>query len=518
MTTLLLAFLLLAIMLVLLASGAWVAICLLGVGMVAVEFFTSAPTGTTMATTIWSSSDSWALTALPLFIWMAEILYRTRMAEDMFSGLAPWLTRLPGRLMHVNILGCGIFAAVSGSSSATCATIGKMTVPELRRRGYDGRMTICTLAGSGTLGLLIPPSIMLIVYGFIAEVSIARLFIAGFVPGLMLVVMFMGYTAIWALLNPEKTPPADMQMTLGQRLWSSRRLIPVLFLILAVLGSIYAGIATPTEAATIGVLGSLVLSWVFGSLTWQNFSESVMGATRTSCMIIFIINGAAFLSIAMGFTGIPRALAEWITTLDMSVYMLLFVLTIFYVMLGCFLDGISIVVLTTGIIQPMIMAAASTSSGTASTSSSSWRRRRSPRRSGSTCSCSSTSRATTSCTWRARPCRSSSFCWPQSRYSWPFRTSRSTCRRRCCRGNAERRARTAGRFRRQPRHGRAPARADHETRAADLRAARGIRPIGARRRGCDAAAVASSRIRNLARTARNSAPSRRSCPPRHGCE
>ena len=357
MTTLLLAFLLLVVMLVLLASGAWVAICLLGVGMVAVQFFTSAPTGTTMATTIWSSSDSWALTALPLFIWMAEILYRTRMAEDMFSGLAPWLTRLPGRLMHVNILGCGIFAAVSGSSSATCATIGKMTVPELRRRGYDGRMTICTLAGSGTLGLLIPPSIMLIVYGFIAEVSIARLFIAGFLPGLMLVVMFMGYTAIWALLNPEKTPPADIQMTLGQRLWSSRRLIPVLFLILAVLGSIYAGIATPTEAATVGVLGSLVLSWVFGSLTWQNFSERVMGATRTSCMIIFIINGAAFLSIAMGFTGIPRALAEWITTLDMSVYMLLFVLTIFYVMLGCFLDGISIVVLTTGIIQPMIIAA-----------------------------------------------------------------------------------------------------------------------------------------------------------------
>ena len=250
MDTLILTVLLLAVMLAMLGSGIWVAVCLLGVGMVAVEFFTSAPTGKTMATTIWSSSDNWVLTALPLFIWMAEILYRPRRRTEPdrgWRGLAPGLTRIPGRLMHVNILGSGIFAAVSGSSSATCATIGKMTVPELSRRGYDGRMMICTLAGSGTLGLLIPPSIMLIVYGFIAEVSIARLFIAGFLPGLMLVIMFMGYVVIWALLNPEKTPPSDIQMSLSERLWNSRRLIPVLCLILAVLGSIYAGIATPTR-------------------------------------------------------------------------------------------------------------------------------------------------------------------------------------------------------------------------------------------------------------------------------
>jgi len=311
-----------------------------------------------MATAIWGSSGNWALTALPLFIWMAEILFRTRLAEDMFTGLAPWLTRLPGRLMHINILGCGIFAAVSGSSSATCATIAKMTVPELRRRGYDERMTICTLAGSGTLGLLIPPSIMLIVYGFVAEVSIARLFIAGVLPGVLLVLMFMGYTMVWALLHPERTPPAeDVRLPLGARLWNSRRLLPVLGLILVVLGSIYAGIATPTEAATIGVVGALALSLAFGSLTWENFTGALLGATRTSCMIAFILAGASFLTAAMGFTGIPRALAAGIAALDLSVPALLLALTIFYVVLGCFLDGISIVVLTTGIIQPMIIAA-----------------------------------------------------------------------------------------------------------------------------------------------------------------
>jgi tripartite ATP-independent transporter DctM subunit len=349
---------LLALLLVLLAGGVWIAIALLAVGYVGITAFTAAPAGKVMATAIWGSSGNWALTALPLFIWMAEILFRTRLAEDMFNGLAPWLTRLPGRLMHINILGCGIFAAVSGSSSATCATIAKMTVPELQRRGYDERMSICTLAGSGTLGLLIPPSIMMIVYGFVAEVSIARLFIAGVLPGVMLVLMFMGYTIIWALLYPERTPPADdVRLPFGARLWNSRRLLPVVVLILLVLGSIYTGVATPTEAATIGVVGALVLSVAFGSLTWENFTGALLGATRTSCMIAFILAGASFLTAAMGFTGIPPALAAWIASLDLSVAALLAVLTVFYIVLGCFLDGISIVVLTTGIIQPMIIAA-----------------------------------------------------------------------------------------------------------------------------------------------------------------
>jgi C4-dicarboxylate transporter, DctM subunit len=357
MEKLYMAMFLLGVMFALLGSGIWVALSLIGVALIGMTLFTSAPAGMAMTHAIWSAADSWALTALPLFVWMAEILFRTRLAEDMFTGLAPWLQKLPGRLMHVNILGCGLFAAVSGSSAATCATIGKMSVPELKRRGYDEKMIICTLAGSGTLGLLIPPSIMLIVYGFVAEVSIARLFIAGFLPGLLLVTMFMAYTAGWAMLNPDKTPPADIEMSFKEKLWASRRLLPVLGLIFCVLGSIYAGVATPTEAAIVGVLGSLFLSAVFGSLTWKNFSEAAMGATRTSCMICFIIFSAAFLSVAMGYTGIPRALARMISEQGLSPYALLAALAVFYVILGCFLDGISIVVLSTGIVKPMIMAA-----------------------------------------------------------------------------------------------------------------------------------------------------------------
>jgi C4-dicarboxylate transporter, DctM subunit len=348
---------LLAVMFVLLIGGLWVALSLLGVGLAGMVLFTSAPAGTVMATTVWGASGNWALTALPLFIWMAEILFRTRLSDDMFRGLAPWMTRLPGRLMHVNVVGCGIFAAVSGSTSATCATIAKIALPELLRRGYDERMAVGTLTASGTLGILIPPSIMMIVYGFIAEVSIARLFIAGVVPGIMMVILFMAYVVLWALLNPGKTPPSDISMTFPERVWSSRRLIPVVCLIALVVGSIYGGVATPTEAATIGVLGALALSLLYGSLTWSNFVQSLVGATQTSCMIAFILAGASFMTIAMGYTGIPRAAAGLITSYQLSVYGLLAALTVLYVILGFALDGISMVVLTSSVVQPMIRQA-----------------------------------------------------------------------------------------------------------------------------------------------------------------
>ncbi len=353
----LVALVLLAVMAVLLTAGLWVALSLVGVGLAGVVFFTTAPAGTVMATTVWGASGNWALTALPLFIWMAEFLFRTRLSDDMFQGLAPWLTGLPGRLMHVNVVGCGIFAAVSGSTSATCATIAKIALPELLRRGYDERMAVGTLTASGTLGILIPPSIMMIVYGFMAEVSIARLFIAGVVPGIMMVILFMTYVVVWALFNPSKTPPSDISMTLGQRLWMSRRLIPVLCLIVLVVGTIYGGVATPTEAATIGVLGALALSLFYGSLTWASFVQSLVGATQTSCMIAFILAGASFLTIAMGYTGIPRAAATWITSYQLSVYGLLAALTLLYVLLGFALDGISMVVLTSSVVQPMIRQA-----------------------------------------------------------------------------------------------------------------------------------------------------------------
>jgi C4-dicarboxylate transporter DctM subunit len=357
MTPEVLSVILLFSLFLLLGSGVWIALSLIGVGAIGMMLFSSAPIGKVMATAVFSSNNSWALTSLPLFIWMAEILFRTRLSEDMFSGLAPWLVRLPGRLLHVNVVGCGIFAAVSGSSAATCVTIGKMSMPELMRRGYDERMSVGSLAGSGTLGLLIPPSIMMIVYGLVAEVSIARLFIAGVLPGIMLMGLFMGYITFWAWLNPTKVPPADIQMTFSEKIYNSRRLIPVVLLIVAVIGSIYAGYATPTEAAAVGVLGSLGISVATGTFAWKNFADSVMGATRTSCMITLILAGAAFLAVAMGFTGLPRQVAGWIASMHLSVYTLLFALLILYVILGCFLDGISMVVLTTSVIQPLIIQA-----------------------------------------------------------------------------------------------------------------------------------------------------------------
>lgn len=357
METLSLAAVVVVLMLLLLASGLWVALSLLTVGLGAMALFTNAPMGLVLATTTWGSSNSWALAALPLFIWMGEILFRSRLSEDMFSGLSPWLGRLPGRLLHVNILGCGLFAAVSGSSAATAATIGRMSVPELSRRGYDTRMSIGTLAGSSTLGLLIPPSIILIVYGVAIEESIARLFVAGVLPGLMLIALFMGYVIIWALVHPAGVPAMERAAGWREALIASRRLIPVLLLVAGVIGSIYAGLASPTDAAAVGVLLSLVLSALSGTLTWRTFREGLMGATRTSCMIAFILTGAAFLSVAMGFTGLPRALAEQITRMDLSPYGLIAMLTLFFVVLGCFLDGISVVVLTTAVILPMVEAA-----------------------------------------------------------------------------------------------------------------------------------------------------------------
>ena len=335
--------------------GVWVAAALFLVAFVALTLNDNSNIGLLFATSVWGTSATWTLAALPLFIWMGEILFRTRLSEDLFYGLTPWLKKIPGRLLHVNILGCSIFAAVSGSSAATAATIGRMTLPELEKRQYPVQMMIGTLAGSGTLGFLIPPSIILIVYGVSAEVSISRLFIAGIVPGAMLVALFMGYTAIWASFNKEKIPDDDTpDLPLKARLYQTRRLFPVLGLILFVLGSIYAGWATATEAAALGVFGALFLSQVTGNLSAENFKSSLLGATRTSCMIIFIITGAAFLSLAMGFTGIPRLLAEQISAFGLSPVMLIVALTLFFMVLGCFLDGISIVVLTTSIVLPMI--------------------------------------------------------------------------------------------------------------------------------------------------------------------
>ena len=349
--------LLVASLFLILGSGVWIGLTLSGVAWIGMQLFSSRPAGDAMAVTIWGSASSWTLTALPLFVWMGEILFRTRLSQDMFKGLAPWMQALPGRLLHVNVAGCAIFAAVSGSSAATCATIGKMSLPELARRGYPDGISVGSLAGAGTLGLLIPPSIIMIVYGVAAEVSIAQLFIAGVLPGILLALLFSGYLMVWAWRNPAQVPPADARLGLREKLHESRHLIPVILLIAAVLGSIYSGIATATEAAAIGVLGSLVLSAAQGSLSWQTFKDSLLGGVRLYCMIALILAGAAFLTLSMGYIGLPRHLAEWIAGLGLSRFELLLALMVFFVVLGCFLDGISMVVLTMGVIMPTIQKA-----------------------------------------------------------------------------------------------------------------------------------------------------------------
>ena len=345
------------VLLFFLGTGIWVAISMIGVSAIGMMLFTSRPVGDAMATTIWGTSSSWTLTALPLFVWMGEILFRTKLSENLFKGLSPWMQKLPGGLIHVNVVGCALFAAISGSSAATVATVGKMSIPELRKRKYPEKILLGSLAGSGTLGLLIPPSIILIIYGVTVQESIAKLFIAGIIPGIMIALIFMSYVIIWSLINNKIMPKAYETFSFLDKIKKSKQLLPVILLILGVIGSIYTGLATATEAASLGVVGALILSYFQKSLSLKTFKESLLGATKTSCMIAFILAGSTFLSLAMGFTGLPRNLAIWIVSMQLSPYLLIFVLMIFYIILGMFLDGISAVVLTMAIIEPMIRQA-----------------------------------------------------------------------------------------------------------------------------------------------------------------
>ncbi|MGC2776170.1 MAG: TRAP transporter large permease subunit [Bradyrhizobium sp.] len=349
--------LLIASLFLLLGSGVWIGLSLIGVSILSMLLFSTRPAGDSMAITVWGSLSSWALTPLPLFIWMGEILFRSKLSEMMFGALAPWMSRLPGRLLQTNVVGCAIFAAISGSSAATCATIGKITLPELRRRGYPESMAVGSLAGAGTLGLLIPPSIIMIVYGVAADVSISKLFIGGVLPGLLLAVLFMTYVGVWSLINSDKIPTEEITRSFVERIRRSAGIIPPVLLIASVLGSIYTGIATATEAAAVGVFASLVLSAAQRGLTWQVFVASISGALRTSAMIMLIMAGSSFLTLAMGFTGLPRNLAAWVNELGLTPNQLIIALTLLYVVLGCFLDGISMVVLTMAVLLPMVQQA-----------------------------------------------------------------------------------------------------------------------------------------------------------------
>jgi len=350
--------LLLALLTFLLGGGVWIAISLMAVGWVGMQFVGgNIPSGPVLATTIWGNSASWSLAALPLFIWMGEILFRTRLSEEMFRGLAPWLNWLPGRLMHVNVLACGLFGSVSGSSAATCATVAKIALPELKKRGYDDTVSLGSLAGAGTLGILIPPSITMVVYAVAANASIIQIFLAGFLPGFLVMALYSGYIIVWALLNPDKQPPAEPKMSFRMKLQESAQLIPVLLLIILVFVTLIAGWATATECAAWGVLGSLAIAWWHGQLSWESFWASVMGSTRVTCMIMLILAGASYMSTSMAYTGIPMAIAGWVDSLHLSPYALIAALTVMYIVLGTALDGISMIVLTTAVVIPMIKSA-----------------------------------------------------------------------------------------------------------------------------------------------------------------
>ncbi len=357
MDTLLMGGMLLAVMLLLLAGGVWIAMTLAIVGWIGQAFFITTMPGKNLFSAFWESNASWELAALPLFIWMGEILFRTKLSEEMFEGLRPWLNRIPGRLMHTTVLGCGVFGSVSGSSAATCATIAKVALPELKKRGYNEQLAIGSLATAGTLGILIPPSITMVVYAVAADASIIRIFLAGFLPGILLMALFSGYIAWWSLRHPDQVPAADPPSSFMDKLRKSGNLIPCGLLIVFIVWVLVAGWATATECAAFGVLGALVIAAVGRSLTWLNFKEALMGATRTSCMIMFILAGAAFLTKTMAFTGIPRELAEWVNAMQLSPYALIAALVVVYLILGTALDGISMIVLTAAVVLPMIQKA-----------------------------------------------------------------------------------------------------------------------------------------------------------------
>ena len=357
METLGIGLFLLIIMLLFLSGGIWIAMTLAICGWVGQAFFVNTQPGKNLFSAFWETNASWELAALPLFIWMGEILFRTKLSEEMFEGLRPWLNRVPGRLMHTTVLGCGIFGSVSGSSAATCATIAKVALPELKKRGYDEKLALGALATSGTLGILIPPSITMVVYAVAADASIIRIFLAGFIPSAILMALFMGYIAWWSIRNPSKVPAADPPSSFLEKVKKSGNLIPCALLIVFIVWVLVAGYATATECAAYGVFGSLAIAAYSRSLTWKNFCEGLMGTTRTSCMIMIILAGAAFLTKTMAFTGVPRELAEWVNAMQLSPYALIGCLVVVYLILGTALDGISMIVLTAAVVLPMIQKA-----------------------------------------------------------------------------------------------------------------------------------------------------------------
>jgi len=351
------AIILMSLFFLFLVFGLWIGISLIIVGFIGIHFFTTLPAGKILGISMWNTLNNWPLTCLPLFIFMGDILSRSKLSEQLFSGLAPWVQRLPGKLLHINVLGCTLFAAISGSSAATCATIGKITLPEFKRLNYNQSLSIGSLAGSGTLGFMIPPSIIMIIYGVLADVSIGKLFMAGIIPGIIIAVLFMGFIAIRGLLDPSITPATHSEYSWKDRIRSLPQMLPVTFLIIAVLGMIYAGLTTPTEAAAIGVAGALTIALLSKSLTWASFIQSLKGATVTTCMMFLIVIGATYFSTTMSYLAIPPKLVMVVANLQLSPYAMIIALSLLYLILGCLMDSGSMIVITLPFAIPIVKAA-----------------------------------------------------------------------------------------------------------------------------------------------------------------
>lgn len=354
------------IMFVFLLSSIWIGVSLLLTGIIAMLIFEhNLPPvisifdkiGDLLASSLYDSLNSWSLAALPMFILMGEILYKSSISTRLLNGLMPWLSFIPGKLLHVNVAACSLFAAISGSSAATTATVGKITLDELKKRGYSKSLALGSLAGSGTLGFLIPPSLIMIIYGVLSDVSIGKLFIAGILPGLLLATLYSVYIMIAAKIDKSVVPKDEEKYKLTDFIYSMKDLFPILSLITLVLGSIYGGFATPTEAASLGVLGAIILGIYFKNFSLEILKMALLNSIKTSVMISFIIVGAGFLSQVVGFLGIARAISEFIGTLGLSPMILILIIGIMYIFLGMILDGISIVVMTLPIVLPIIVLA-----------------------------------------------------------------------------------------------------------------------------------------------------------------
>jgi tripartite ATP-independent transporter DctM subunit len=342
-----------------LASGLWVGITLLFTSLVLLMIFRDIPVDRLVPEYVFNTMTKPELVALPLFIAMGELLFRTRLSRSLFNGLAPWAALLPGRLLHVNVVGCSIFAAISGSSAVTTQVVGRISLTELRRRGYSENVAIGSLAGAGTLGFLIPPSTIMIIYGVLADESVLRLFTAGFIPGFILAGCFMLWVMFHTTVQPDLVPESERmlkKMPLRERVAALRELAPAVFLILCVLGSMYGGIATPSEAAALGVVGALIVSKVQGALSMETLREVALGSVQTCGMIGLIVLGASTLGHTAAFLGVPSMVAEFVGSLGLSTFQLILVLVLFYIVLGCFLDGFSIIVMTLPVVLPLVNA------------------------------------------------------------------------------------------------------------------------------------------------------------------